>query len=77
MLLVPAGRIQRHAHVGARAGKLQARELQHPRAWKKRRAGSQGRLEPGPSLGLRAGKLTRPPTAGQAPCKRCLAKVSL
>jgi len=44
-LLVPAGRVQRHAHIGARAGKLQARELQHPRAWKKWRAGSLRRLE--------------------------------
>lgn len=41
-LLILTSHVQRHARVRARAGKLQARQLQHSRAWKKQRAGSQG-----------------------------------
>lgn len=43
--LILSGHVQGHARVRARAGKLQVRELQHLRAWKKQRAESQGRLE--------------------------------
>lgn len=68
-LLIPAGRIQRRARVCARAGKLQARELQHPPVWEKRRAGSQGRMEPGLSLGHRADPS---PVSQPSSVERCL-----
>lgn len=68
-LLIPAGRVQRRACVCARGGKLQARKLQHPPVWEKRRAGSQGRMEPGLSLGHRAD-----PSPGSQPSsvEKCL-----